>query len=99
MGHWFLSNIPLKSLLVYVVVALIILVLRVVDDYGFLIFILLGGAFFTFYILVSFIRLHNHFEVIVGNIIIKEFIDKRPFREFNPIKKELILQEILIHRC
>lgn len=95
MGHWFLSIIPRKSLLVYVVIALIVLVLRGVDDYGFLVFILVGGAFFTLYILINFIRLHNHFEVIVGIIIIKEFIDKRPFREFNPIKKEVILQEIL----
>ncbi|CUM45836.1 uncharacterized protein AC631_05834 [Debaryomyces fabryi] len=95
MGHWFLSNIPWKALAVYGVVGLVTLGTRGVDDYGFIAFVMVGVLFFSLFILITHIRLNYHYDAVIRNIIIPEFMDKRPFREFNTARKEVILEEIL----
>ena len=96
MGHWFLSNIPWKSLAVYTVISLAILCFKGPEDYGFLAFTFIGILLFLISIVVIFIRLDNHFEMIIRNSIVPEFMDKRPFREFDVVRKEVILQKILV---
>lgn len=88
MGHWILSNIPWRSLLVYVA---ILRFKRLNNE----VYIQLGHTFFIFYVLYIFTSLHHKFEAIIRNIIIPEFIDKRPFREINSTRREVILKEIL----
>ncbi|CUM56887.1 unnamed protein product [Debaryomyces tyrocola] len=49
MGHWFLSNIPWKSLKVYIVLVLVILLFNGVERTPFIV-VILGGCFFVVYI-------------------------------------------------
>lgn len=54
---------------------------------------LLAGVFCSF--LINVIHKEQIFEEIIDEILIPEFIDKRPFREADHLKKEEILQDIL----
>lgn len=54
---------------------------------------LLVGIFFAF--LINLLQTDHIFEEIIGEILILEFIDKRPFRESDRLRKDEILQEIL----
>lgn len=95
MGHWFLSNIPWKSLKVYIVLVLVILLFNGVESNVFIAVTLGGLCFFVVYIAFNFIILNDNFRAIKRNIIIPEYMDKRPFRVLDPVKKEVILQQIL----
>lgn len=95
MGHWFLSNIPWKSLKVYVVLVLVILLFNGVESNVFIAVTLGGLCFFVLYIAFNFFILNDNFRAIKRNIIIPEYMDKRPFRVLDPVKKEVILQQIL----
>lgn len=54
---------------------------------------LLAGIFCSF--LINVIHKEQIFEEIIAEILIPEFIDKRPFRESDRLRKDEILQEIL----
>ena len=95
MGHWFLSNIPWKSLKVYTVLVLVISLFNGVESNVFIAVTIGGLCFFVVYIAFNFIILNDNFRAIKRNIIIPEYMDKRPFSVLDPVKKEVILQQIL----
>lgn len=95
MGHWFASNFPWKTLTVYVVFGCAILSSHKADSDLFALFTIFGGLSLMCYTGIAMALIHEKFEHNITNIIIPEFIEKRPFREIDPVRKEAILQEIL----
>lgn len=93
MGNWVVT-ISWKGLIVYSLGFVILKIFGASED-GFVLFGLLGGILLIFYIMVTLGMIHKKFECAITNIIIPEFIDKRPFREIDIKKKQAILQEIL----
>ena len=95
MVHWILSNLPWKSLAIYIALECVILYWNGVDSGEFAASTIIGVFFLMFYITFIFAFIQAKFEGIITGIIIPEFIDRRPFRELDIGKKEAILQEIL----
>lgn len=95
MGHWFLANFPWKTFSAYVVFGYAILSSHKAHSDAFALFIILGGLSLICYTCISMVLIHEKFERNITNIIIPEFIEKRPFREIDSGRKEAILQEIL----
>lgn len=93
MGNWVVS-ISWKGLVVYSLGFVILRIFNARED-DFVLFGLLGGLLLMFYIMITLAIIHTKFESVITNIIIPEFIDKRPFREIDIKRKETILQEIL----
>lgn len=93
MAHWFLSNFPWKALGAYLITISIACFWWGPAPLFFGIFV---GIFpFALYCGITFGSYDSIFNGIIKEIIVPEFIDKRPFRETEYVKKEEILQEIL----
>ena len=92
MSHWILSNFPWKALLVYILLQVAAYLCFGRD--GVFIVLLLGipGAFIC--LMVSFMPLETTFNEIIEEILIPEFIEKRPFKEIS-FKRQEILEDIL----
>ncbi|CUM57778.1 unnamed protein product [Debaryomyces tyrocola] len=92
MMHWILSNIPWKRLV-------FILILQVaayfcLGNNGFGLILVLGILGIIVCLMIVFIPLDLAFNEIIEEILISEFLEKRPFKE-SSLKRQEILEEIL----
>lgn len=93
MEHWLLSNFPWKGLGFILLLEIVAFVfVKNEDVFGFAIFSGLLGV--MFFIMASFIPLDKKFKEIIEEILITEFLNKRPFKEVSSRRQD-ILEEIL----
>ena len=90
MANWFLSNFPWKVLRVYWIILAFVGFWwdRIVFIFG----VPLGFVPLFFYYCITFDAYDSMLNI---EIVILEFIDKRPFKETEYMKKEQILQDML----
>ncbi|CUM57600.1 uncharacterized protein AC631_04206 [Debaryomyces fabryi] len=93
MTHWFLSITPWKTLGIYSISVAVAYFWLGVPALGVGIYV--GGVLSVFYYGITISNCSDRLKGIAREIVIQEFIDKRPFREADYLKKEEILQEIL----
>lgn len=93
MAHWFKSNFPWKALGVYLLTVFIACFRW--GDIPLVLGTFFGIIAFTLYCCITFGIYDSIFNGIIKEILIPEFIDKRPFRQTEYVKKDEILQEIL----
>lgn len=92
MSHWILSNFPWKPLLVYVLLPTTAFFWYGLDALSMIMLLGIPGAFIC--LMVTFIPLETTFSEIIEEILIPEFIEKRPFKEIS-LKRQEILEDIL----
>ncbi|CUM56894.1 unnamed protein product [Debaryomyces tyrocola] len=90
MANWFLSNFPWKTVGVYSII-LTVFSFWILNPAP-LFFIFLGVIPLSMYYAIT---AENYDSILNAEIVILEFIDKRPFKETEYMKKEEILQAIL----
>lgn len=93
MAHWFASNFPWKVLGAYLITVVVACIFwgPVPLVFG----IIFGTVASGFYCAITFGFYNVTSLAIIDEILIPEFIDKRPFREADHKKKDEILQKIL----
>mmetsp|Transcript_7394 Transcript_7394/g.9346 ORF Transcript_7394/g.9346 Transcript_7394/m.9346 type:complete len:200 (+) Transcript_7394:90-689(+) len=92
MAHWFISNFPWKVLVGCVTIQLSAYLLVGFD--GFIVTLLFGIPIFIFYIMIVFMCLQGRFNEIIEEILVPEFIEKRPFKE-NSLKRKETLDKMV----